>query len=208
MHKTTNDGADDRFLLDGLRARDERALGEVHRLYGDAVIAVASRVVGNRSDAEDVAQETFFILWSRSERVDLERGSLASFLLTVARRRAIDVVRSEQARRRREESVGSQNLAWASWADPDPVANSALESDSARELAEALDTVVRVLPEEQRVPIELAYFGSHTYRQVSAALAIPEGTTKSRIRAGLAGMRHAPEIASTRAWLTSDLRAS
>jgi RNA polymerase sigma-70 factor (ECF subfamily) len=160
------------------RYRDE-ALAEVYRRHAGAVYGLAKRVVWDAAAAEEVVQEVFLRLWSAPERFDPERGSLRSFLLTQTHGKAVDLLRSEAARRGREARDASAT-ADAGY----DVEHEVFDLTVAEQVREALGE----LPEEQRRPIELAYFGGHSYRQVAAMLGAPEGTVKSRIRAGLTRM--------------------
>jgi RNA polymerase sigma factor (sigma-70 family) len=158
-----------------LVARDPGALAETYDQFGSFVFGLASRVVRDRRAAEDVTQDVFLSLWERPEAFDPERGHLRTFLGTVAHRRAIDLVRREEARRRR-------NVRDAQTVLPIPDVD---ELAIAIVTAEHVRAEVERLPADQREAIELAYFAGRTYRQVADELGIPEGTAKSRMRLGL-----------------------
>src|SRR4029077_3802383 len=155
---------------------DQSALGEVYDQFSSLVYGLALRVIGDPRAAEDVSQDVFVWIWERPEAFHPDRGSLRTWLGTIAHRRAVDHVRREEARRRRTDKVGSQ----ASVA-PD-VEEMAMAIITAEQVRAALDE----LPPEQRAAIQLAYFGGKTYREVAVELEIPEGTAKSRMRLGLA----------------------
>ncbi|HET6811905.1 MAG TPA: sigma-70 family RNA polymerase sigma factor [Acidimicrobiales bacterium] len=157
------------------------ALAEVYRRHGGAVFALARRVTGDRSRAEDVTQVVFTTIWDQVDRFDPERGSLRSYLLTLAHRRSVDLLRSERRRTDREARLGA--LAEAPY-------------DLEREvwdlsLGERVRGALEGLGAGERQAIELAYFGGHTYREVAAMLGEAEGTVKSRIRYGLRRLRAA-----------------
>jgi RNA polymerase sigma-70 factor, ECF subfamily len=158
-----------------LRAGDEAALGEVYDQYASFVYGLALRVIGEQRGAEDVSQEVFFSVWERPEVFDPERGSLRTWLGTLAHRRAVDYVRREEARRRRSERDAARRVTV-----PDVE-----ELATALVTAERVRAALGVLAPEQREAIELAYFGGRTYREVAVELGIPEGTAKSRLRLGL-----------------------
>jgi RNA polymerase sigma-70 factor, ECF subfamily len=178
----TDDPADlsDASLVMAISRYHQEALAEAYRRHAGGVFGLARRLVADPVLAEEVVQEVFLRLWEHPEKFDHERGSLRSYLLAQCHGRAIDMLRSEGARRRREErdlrrtAEGGYDLEHEVWD---------------LTVAEKLQGVVRALPEGERQAIELAYFGGHTYREVAAMLDQPEGTVKSRIRAGLRRMR-------------------
>jgi RNA polymerase sigma-70 factor (ECF subfamily) len=166
----------ERLLGRRLCAGDESALGEVYDQYSSFVFGLALRVIGDRAAAEDVAQDIFVGLWERPERFEPDRGSLRAYLGTLTHRRSVDLIRREEARRRRETKTTSERVVERP-SDDDALARVA--SDEVRH-------AVASLPPAQREAVELAYFHGHTYRQVASALGIPEGTAKSRLRLALA----------------------
>ncbi len=156
-------------------AGDELALREVYDQYASFVYGIAMRVIGDPRAAEDVSQDVFVHFWERPAAFDPERGSLRTWLGTLTHRRAVDHVRREEARRRRaEREAGRAVLA----PDVEEMATALLTAERVRAALDAL-------PDEQRYPVQLAYFGGKTYRQVAEALGIPEGTAKSRLRLAL-----------------------
>jgi len=175
--------ADELHLLHGLRRGDERAFAAVYRRYSATVHSAAWRVLLDHRAAEDVAQEVFAYLWHHPERVDPERGTLRTFLTTIAKQRAIDSVRRESSRRRRHDRVGRQSVSTPP--DSADVAELVTDADARTRRARELREAVRRLPELQRTSVELAYFEGRTYRQVAEAMGVPEGTAKSRLRMAL-----------------------
>jgi RNA polymerase sigma-70 factor (ECF subfamily) len=158
----------------------EDALAEAYRRHAGAVFGLATRVLSDGTAAEEVVQEVFLRLWNNPERFDPERGSLRSYLLAQTHGRSVDLLRSNQSRRAREERE-ARAAATAGYDLEHEVWDLAV--------AERVRKAVTSLPLDERRAIELAYFGGHTYREVATALGAPEGTVKSRIRMGLKRMR-------------------
>ena len=172
--------ASDAALVVAIGRWHDDALAEVFRRHGGAVFALARRVLGDQARAEEIVQEVFVRLWHQPEAFDPERGSLRSFLLAQTHGRSVDVLRSEGARRDREQR-DARSAAEAGYDLEREVWDLAV----ADRVREALAT----LPDDERRPIELAYFGGRTYREVATELGAPEGTVKSRIRSGLKRLR-------------------
>ncbi len=169
----------DSLLVLELHRHQHDALAELYRRHGGALFSLAFRVLRARELAEEVVQDIFVRLWNSPERFDPERGGLRPFLLAQAHRRAIDVVRSETARRGRDQRAANA---------PTPaydLEDEALNLNVGEQVREAMG----VLSEDQRKAITLAYFGGHSYRDVALVLGEPEGTVKSRIHTGLARLR-------------------
>lgn len=175
------------------------ALAEVYRRHAGAVFGLANRLLGSRSLAEEVTQEIFLRLWNAPERFDPDRGTVRAMLLSWTHGKSVDVLRSDQSRRRREER------------DAHIVAEAGLDIENeAIELAIA-DQVAHALGElriEEREAITLAYYRGLTYREVAVELDQPEGTVKSRIRSGLRTLRTSLNIAEADTELSRPERPS
>jgi RNA polymerase sigma-70 factor, ECF subfamily len=163
----------DTDLVSGVQTRDQTDLKEIYDRFGGAVHSVALKVLRNPELAEDVVQETFVTFWNSPERFDSARGSLKTYLLTIAHRRAVDIVRSEEARSRRE------------LVPPDPDYTSVEEEILTRATSDLVHEALTDLDENERKAITMAYFGGLTYVEVADRLGAPEGTVKSRIRNGM-----------------------
>ena len=172
--------ASDAQLVVAIGRWRQDGLAEAYRRHAGAVLALAARVLGSKTLAEEVVQEVFLRLWNDADRFDPDRGSLRSWLLAQAHGRAVDLLRSETSRKGREErqhrirAESGYDLEHEVW-----------DLAVAEQVRGALDG----LPVDERRAIELAYFKGLTYREVAVALDQPEGTVKSRIRAGLRRLR-------------------
>lgn len=165
------------LLAARLVAGDDHALAEVFDRFAPVVYGAALRVVGEGA-AQDVVQDVLVDLWSHPDRYDPAAGTLCSFLVMLARHRAVDLVRSELRRVARQER---HHRLTCGQRQPSPC-----EEVTAADAAGMVRAAVRLLPDAQRRVVELAYFEGLTCRQVALAAGIPEGTAKSRLRLALA----------------------
>lgn len=172
------DTGSERRTAAALARRDPVAFAEVFRSHSPAVRQVAHGLLGASAPADEIVQDVFLGLWLAPERFDPGRGSLATYLRLQARARTLDMARAEVARHRREHR------------HPLPTVQEDLSGDVVERLtAVAIRTALAALPDKEREPIELAFYGGHSYRQVAALLGEPEGTVKARIRTGLGRLR-------------------
>jgi RNA polymerase sigma-70 factor (ECF subfamily) len=163
---------------------DEFQVAAAYAEHGDAVLRMASRFCRPMM-AEDVAQEVFLYLWGHPDQFDAARGTLGAFLLTITRNRAIDAARSESSRSSREQRDGMRPRRLEVL-----VESIVIDNDRAATMARALAG----LPGTEREAISIAFYQDCSYRQAAQVLGLPEGTTKSRIRAGLKRLAVSPEV--------------
>lgn len=159
---------------------NEAAFAALYDLLAPLVYGIVLKVVRDPSISAEVAQEIFLELWKTATRYSADRGAVKSFVATISHRRAVDRVRSEQARRDREEREHRLAVPPA-----DSLAELVADSFQMSRIEKALEK----LTPGQREALELAYYGGHTYREVAALLGEPEGTIKTRIRDGLIKVR-------------------
>lgn len=156
-------------------------LEALYEAYHRQALGLAYRVLDDAAEAEEVVQEAFLAVWRAGGSYDPARGSVRTWLLTLVRNRAIDVIRARQRR-----PVRSLDEA------PDPVDPSdvptqvSLSVDSA-----AAGRALEALPPDQRTAVELAFLGGLSHGEIAARLGLPIGTVKGRIRLGLDRLRHA-----------------
>jgi RNA polymerase sigma-70 factor, ECF subfamily len=162
---------------------DERAFAELFDVLAGPIMGMAVRVVRSRAIAEEVTQEVLVEIWRKAAEFSHERGSAMTWALTIAHRRAIDRVQSEQASADRQERAERLRPRRPF----DDVAEGALATLDKERVRKALST----LTELQRESILLAYYKGFTYREVAEVLHSPIGTIKTRMRDGLARLRDA-----------------
>ena len=162
---------------------DPQAFEVFYDRHGGAAFSLAYRIVGDRSSAEDVAQEAFLSIWRSGARYDRTRGGVRAWTLGIVRNRAIDALRRNAGK--------APKLAY----DDDAVLESrpseeytddqALQRDEARQVRGAL----RELPEDQAKVIQLAFFGGFSHSEIAGMLGMPLGTVKGRMRLGMEKIR-------------------
>ena len=180
-HPGQDDSNDPLGTLLSLAGRgDQSAFAELYDQLAPLLYGVVLKVVRDPSQSEEVTQEAFIELWRLAPRYDASRGSVRSWVVTLAHRRAIDRVRSEQASRDRTEREAHKRPIQSSDVAEQVVAN--IDGTRVRKALERLT-------EMQRQAVELAYFGGHSYREVALLLDVAEGTIKTRIRDGMIRLR-------------------
>jgi RNA polymerase sigma-70 factor (ECF subfamily) len=170
---------------DGLLLRvargDEAAFGTFYDLVAPAVYGIVLSVVRDPAQAQEVSQEVFLEAWRTAARFDAARGSAKAWLITMARRRGVDRVRSAQASADRDAAVGVRHAE----RDYDVVSEAVevrLEQQQVRRCLDGLSDL-------QRQAVTLAFYRGHTHREVSDLLAVKLGTVKTRLRDGLIRLR-------------------
>ncbi len=172
--------AQDRALLERIVARDERAVEELYLRYSGALYSLAYQVTGGERFAQDVVQETFVAVWKDAFRFDPSKGAVSPWLFSLARHKAIDLVRREANVRKRtadvdlELEMANDNVDDEAWAS--------IRRDKVR-------LAIAELTPLQREALELAFFNGLTHVEVAEYLSIPLGTAKTRIRSALLRLR-------------------
>lgn len=173
---------EDHRTLARIAAGDASALANLYDRYGRAVYSLACRIVGDRTEAEDITQDVFSQAWRQAAQYDAGRATAAGWLLMMSRTRSIDRLRARRTR--------PQTMAGDLPESADPAAGAeagVIGAEAAVRVREALDG----LPEPQRAAIELAYYGGLSHTEIAARLSQPLGTIKTRIRTGLLSLRSA-----------------
>lgn len=168
--------ADDVALIEAMAGGDRTALAGLYDRHASTLLALALRILRNRGEAEDLLHDVFLEVWRAAKDYDTSRGRVRTWLVIRMRSRALDVVKSARmARRTDDDTVVAQVVA-----TDDPSAS----TDQTRVRA-ALGEV----PGDQRAVLELAYFEGLSCSEIADKLAVPIGTVKSRLAAGLSKLR-------------------
>jgi RNA polymerase sigma-70 factor (ECF subfamily) len=178
--------ARDRDLMSRLRGGDEDAFRGLFHRYAPSAKALAQRVVRQSHLAEEIVQEAFMAVWKDPEAYDDERGSVKSWLMGMVHHRAVDLVRREEAHRRRAEAAIPQ--AMEEQADH---ADEVVQQLGLPEERRIVRAALADLPLEQRDVLERMYFGGLSQSQIAEQTGIPLGTVKSRTLLGMRRMRDA-----------------
>jgi RNA polymerase sigma-70 factor (ECF subfamily) len=171
---------DDVALLKAIAARNEAALAELYDRYRAILFGLLMRILNNREEAEDVLQEVFLQVWRKATDFDENRGRPFTWLVTLARSRGIDRLRTLASRERVAEA-GAKEVS----EEVSDAATDAFRSEQPGLVTKALSQ----LPDEQKRPLMLAYFDGLTQSEIATRLGAPLGTVKTRMRTGLIRLR-------------------
>lgn len=167
-------------LLHSIARRDEAALASLYDRYRLILFGLLVRILGSREEAEDILQEVFIQVWRRAADFDEQRGKPFTWLVTLARSRAIDRLRQLSARERLATAHAQEAPAEASDAAADAYRS---------EQKEIVSGALAQLPQDQRQTLLLAYFEGLTQSEIAKRLGAPLGTVKTRMRTGMIKLR-------------------
>lgn len=168
-------------LLRAVARGDEAAFARLYDLVAGRVFGLAKRILRDPAQAEEVTQEVLVEVWRTATRFDPSRGSATSWIFTIAHRRAVDRVRSEQASADRTQRLAAQS-ATTPYDNVVEAATSRIEQQQVRRCLKSLTDL-------QREALTLAYYGGYTYREVAQLLGAALPTVKTRMRDGLIRLR-------------------
>ena len=188
MSEQALDMQTDEALLAAVAQRDEEAFGQLYDRYSPTLFAVCLRILRRPHDAQAVLSDVFWEVWHHAERFNPNRGSARTYLVMLARSRAIDRLRAESGRQSCEtEFSQTRENEIAEWQQDEDPARLAIASENSRLIAAALEE----LTDAQRQALQLAYFDGLTHREIAAQLGAPLGSVKTHIRTGLARLGRA-----------------
>lgn len=152
--------------------------------FSAALFGITLGILKNRAESEEILQELFVTIWEKASSYDPQQGKATSWLITMARNRALDSLRSRQRLEKLHESAHQETfLNAATQESPD---SPLIASERASEVLQALKS----LPAEMRIVLELTFFNSLTQTEIAQTLNEPLGTIKSRIRRAMERIRH------------------
>jgi RNA polymerase sigma-70 factor (ECF subfamily) len=182
-------GREDAALVRGMAAGDDRALGALYDRWQGFVHGVVARILRQPNDIEDVVEETFWQAWRQASRFDPARGAVQTWLLTIARSRALD--RARALRRRRESPIeGDDGEVVVQQVAPD---DPGLDTEAA-ERRRIVTAALAQLPAEQREALELGYYGGFSQSEIAERTGQPLGTVKTRMRLAMQKLRSQLQI--------------
>jgi RNA polymerase sigma-70 factor (ECF subfamily) len=175
---------DDPALVRRVADRQTEALAELYDRFAPLLLALAARILGPGAEAEDVVQESFLQVWNQARLYDPGRASVSTWLVLIARSRAIDRLRARRSSERLQVAFDAQGAArHASPRGPEAVFS--------RERHERVRRELGALPAEQRQVLELAFYGGLTQSEIAAQTGIPLGTVKTRTLLAMKKLRKA-----------------
>ncbi|GGL80544.1 ECF RNA polymerase sigma factor SigK [Curtobacterium sp. Csp1] len=160
---------------------DQAAFSELYDALSGRVLGLVTRLLRDRAQSEEVTQEIFLEVWQQAARFDRSRGTAASWVLTMAHRRAVDRVRASQSSHDRDTKIGIRDLE----SGYDQVS----ESVEIRIEHERVSRALGKLTEFQRQAVQLAYYGGYSHSEMAERLGVPIGTVKTRLRDGMIRLR-------------------
>jgi len=177
-------GREDAALVRAMADGDDRALGALYDRWQGIVHGVVARILRQPNDIEDIVEETFWQAWRQASRFDPARGAVQTWLLTIARSRALD--RARAIRRRRESPIeGDDGEVVVQQVAPD---DPGLDTEAA-ERRRIVTAALAQLPVEQREALELGYYGGLSQSEIAERTGQPLGTVKTRMRLAMQKLR-------------------
>jgi len=185
MTAAMNTSVETSSLLPAVAHGDLTAFEQLYDRHSSALYALLLRILANPDDAQEVLQETFVKAWTNAKMFDAVRGSDVAWLISIARSRGIDRLRSRRIRGDREDEAGRELSSSFGFVEKRTGADDAIQSEERRAVRSALAE----LPEAQRTALSLAYFEGLSQSEISEKLGEPLGTIKTRMQLGMKKLR-------------------
>jgi RNA polymerase sigma-70 factor, ECF subfamily len=177
-------------LLERVARGDATSFEQLYDRYSSMLYALLLRILARPEDAQEVLQETFVKVWTNATLFDRARGSEAAWLISIARSRGIDRLRSRRVRFDRETEAGRE----ISYSAPNAPGPTGLDAAVQSETSTAVRSALSELPQPQRVALELAYFEGLSQSEIAARLGEPLGTVKTRMQLGMKKLRERLQV--------------
>ncbi len=187
MNSPPDPESEDRELMEALIQQNSAALERLHQRYKTILKAIVLQVLHDESDAEDVLQDVFIQVWKQAKNYSAEKGKLRNWLATLARRRAIDLVRQHSAYRR---ATDRYEVAY-NCLDKAREEGRTVEQVQQKDLQELMEHYLGRLPISQRQVIHMTFFQGKSQREISSLTGTPLGTVKTRIELAIKKLGHA-----------------
>lgn len=187
-HRGIGEIASPEELLTRVATGDREAFAALYDQTAPRLLGLVKRLLKDHAQSEEVTQEVFLEIWQQASRFDPNKGGAASWMLTMAHRRAVDRVRASQSSRDRDTKIGIRDF--------DTDYDSVTEQVEIRIEHERVERALGRLTELQRQAVTLAYYGGYTHSEVSSMLHVPIGTVKTRLRDGMIRLRDELGVAS------------
>ena len=177
-----------RELIARVAEGDQSAFSQLYDLVAPRVLGLIKRLLRDHAQSEEVTQEVFLEIWQTAPRFDSHKGAVASWILTMAHRRAVDRIRASQASRNRDTKIGIRDF--------DSQYDNVAETVEIRIEHEKVEKAMTRLTERQRQAVTLAYYGGYSHSEVATMLELPVSTVKTRLRDGMMRLRDELGVAS------------
>ena len=188
IHKHGKDVEHENLLLLRLiKDRDEFALGKLYDNTSKLVYSLILRIIKNVQDTEELTQEVFLSVWGKAATFNASKGSTIGWIVSIARNKALDRLRSKQHKIKVQEVTLAVNNPAERGTEDDEVSQSLIQKES----SESINMVTKILPEDEQKLIELAFYDGLTHSKIAEHLNMPLGTVKTKIRRAVSRLRDA-----------------
>lgn len=183
----TKDAERDREIMTRIKARDSAALSELYDFYNRLLFGLILSILKKREEAEDILQEVFITIWEKAEQFDLDKGTVYTWIVSLARNKSIDRLRSKvyKEQKKQSASLDNEDVFYPLYSDEQDPLEQTILADRAKSVHEALDQI----SDKQRKVLQVAYFNGMSQSEIAEVFGIPLGTVKTRMRDGMIKLR-------------------